>query len=137
MRVFFHLKKKKTGRPFLCVLGWVFGRVEEVDMEVWHYLFGFCLLVRQGRNKETWDPAASGDQQHLETLVDGFVIVWLLNLKNQPPYKLALASLLLRDRSRSFLRYHVFQKMLFPFKGRHQVHRIRGISLKERTRCSL
>ena len=41
--------------------------------------FGFCLFFHQS-NKNT-----SGIKQHPETLVDGFVIGLLLNLKNQPP----------------------------------------------------
>lgn len=78
--VFFH--QKKRGQQFFCVLGWFLVGLQKL---IWKLMedgityFGFCLFFRQS-NKNT-----SGIKQHPETLVDGFVIGLLLNLKNQPP----------------------------------------------------
>lgn len=81
MRVCFSIKKNGASNFSAFWDGFLVG----LQKLIWKLMedgityFGFCLFFRQS-NKNT-----SGIKQHPETLVDGFVIGLLLNLKNQPP----------------------------------------------------
>ena len=123
--------KKKRGQQFFCVLGWVFGRVAEVDMEVdgrWHYLFWVLFIFSPIKQKHIRDQAASRNS-------GWWVCYWFVaESEKSTTNKLANGQLAaLETGADYFSPYHVFQ-MLIKFLLRDGIKSVEfgGISSKKK-----